>query len=157
MQQEFSHFPPYFKTHCRFFFQARLEERVGFEPTDLVSQVKRFRVAPDRPLWHLSVSRTCNRSAAPHLLCHRPGPHTMCIADRPLSHICSTVERLQYQIFPKFWPIRLPINKHSIAIEAAPIFQLSTSPTPPFSREKNPSAEYCSPPPAGPLPRPADG
>jgi hypothetical protein len=45
----------FFNHNSAEFSGALLAERVGFEPTDLVSQVKRFRVAPVRPLWHLSV------------------------------------------------------------------------------------------------------
>src|SRR3989338_354296 len=60
--------------------------------------------------WGVSSNPACNgggnwydvgnRSAAPHLLrsllsCHRPGPHPVCIADRPLSRIYGTAERLQ--------------------------------------------------------------
>ena len=52
-----------------------------------------------------------NRPAAPHLLrslalrslsCHRPGPHTGCIAVRPLSRIYGTTERLQFWGSRKF-------------------------------------------------------
>ena len=41
------------------------------------------------------------RSVAPHLLCHRPGPHTVCIVNRPLSLICGTAERLQFRVYLK--------------------------------------------------------
>jgi hypothetical protein len=50
------------------------------------------------------------RSVAPHLLCHRPGPHTVCIVNRPLgrtllpttdTRICGTAERLQFRVYLK--------------------------------------------------------